>query len=267
MCETQHNNADLDYFKNLNLQEISRSLVHFRESHVCANRLDVQETNFSFTQHYWSGNYFSGCSITYGWVICSRSLGHIDWSTTFNQQHCPTQILKHPGNWRDSPFPNPDTKCQNNEHVSAVDRVFADTFFSRWVSMVHFEDHEVKKISMDEVQRWDTTKSNMWDTMDDALTNEPQPQLTQDSRTGLVRKTGWVMENKFALDDKTKFANFTLDGVKLLFVHRKEKGKGRKLMRPRVLINPPKGWRSSFFHHECKFFFFEFGPITSIREC
>ena len=31
---------------------IRRSLVYFRKSHVCANKLDVQETNFSFTHLY-----------------------------------------------------------------------------------------------------------------------------------------------------------------------------------------------------------------------
>ena len=38
---------------------IRRSSVHFWESHVCANKLDMQETNFSFTQLYKSGNNFS----------------------------------------------------------------------------------------------------------------------------------------------------------------------------------------------------------------
>ena len=31
---------------------IRRGLVYFRKSHVCANKLDVQETNFSFTQRH-----------------------------------------------------------------------------------------------------------------------------------------------------------------------------------------------------------------------
>ena len=39
---------------------IRRSSVRFRESHVCTNKLDVQETNFSFTQFHGSRNYFSG---------------------------------------------------------------------------------------------------------------------------------------------------------------------------------------------------------------
>ena len=65
MWETQHNNADLDCCKTwfcrrpwrfkINIRENS---VHFRKSHVCANKLDVQETDFSFTQFYKSWNHF-----------------------------------------------------------------------------------------------------------------------------------------------------------------------------------------------------------------
>ena len=59
VCETQHNNADQDSFKILILQEILRiqnplleDFVHFGKSHVCAKKLDVQETDFSFKQIY-----------------------------------------------------------------------------------------------------------------------------------------------------------------------------------------------------------------------
>ena len=46
---------------------LARSLVYFRKSHVCANKLDVQETDFSFTQFYVSWNSFSRCTFTHGW--------------------------------------------------------------------------------------------------------------------------------------------------------------------------------------------------------
>ena len=56
MCETQHSNVDWDYFKILILTvkrrfeiNIGRNLMHFRKSHVRANKLDVQETDFSFS--------------------------------------------------------------------------------------------------------------------------------------------------------------------------------------------------------------------------
>ena len=49
--ETQHKNADLDCFKTLILQEtLKRNFVHLWQSHVCTQKLDAQETDFSFTQ-------------------------------------------------------------------------------------------------------------------------------------------------------------------------------------------------------------------------
>ena len=50
------------------------NLMHFRKSHVRDNKLDVQETDFSFTQFDRSWNNFSRCRITYGWNSISRSL-------------------------------------------------------------------------------------------------------------------------------------------------------------------------------------------------
>ena len=52
-------------------------------------------------------NHFSGCWITYGWVSCSRSLGHSDWGGTFNEQHCPTQPQWHQGNLCEAPSQSP----------------------------------------------------------------------------------------------------------------------------------------------------------------
>ena len=57
--ETQHDNADLDCSKSQTLLATlktrinnRRGLVYFRKSHVCARKLAVQETDFSFTQFY-----------------------------------------------------------------------------------------------------------------------------------------------------------------------------------------------------------------------
>ena len=54
-----HINAELDCFKTPILQETLKTqnqhqegLMYFRKSHVCAKKLDVQETDFSFTQFY-----------------------------------------------------------------------------------------------------------------------------------------------------------------------------------------------------------------------
>ena len=60
--------------------------MHFRESHVCANKLDVQETNFSFTQLYRSGNNFSWCRLTHGWYSRSHNLGFGDWNMSFRTE-------------------------------------------------------------------------------------------------------------------------------------------------------------------------------------
>ena len=49
--------------------------VYFRKSHVCANKLDVQETDFSFTELYRGGNHFSRCRFTHGRYFRSNSLG------------------------------------------------------------------------------------------------------------------------------------------------------------------------------------------------
>ena len=55
MWETQHNIADLDYFKTLILQETSKTHNQHHEEFCaysgvtrCANKLDLQETDFRF---------------------------------------------------------------------------------------------------------------------------------------------------------------------------------------------------------------------------
>ena len=54
---------------------IRRNSVHFRKSHVCANKLDVQETDFSFTRFYRNWDHFSRCRFTHGRYSRSHSLG------------------------------------------------------------------------------------------------------------------------------------------------------------------------------------------------
>ena len=70
---------------------IRRTLVHFRKSHVRANKLDVQETDFYFTQFYRSWNNFSRCGFTHGWNSRSWSLGlgkrSVPFFPTPTQQH------------------------------------------------------------------------------------------------------------------------------------------------------------------------------------
>ena len=52
--------------------------MHFRKSHVCANKLDVQETNVSFTQFNRMINHLFGHWIEIGRDSRSRSLGFGD---------------------------------------------------------------------------------------------------------------------------------------------------------------------------------------------
>ena len=66
------------------------TLVHFRKSHGCANKLDVQETDFSFTQFYRSWNNFSRCRFTQGWNTSSWSLGFGYGSVLFHSS--PNQV-------------------------------------------------------------------------------------------------------------------------------------------------------------------------------
>ena len=46
---------------------IRRTSVHFRKSHVRIKKLDVQETDFCFTQFYRRWGDFSRCRFTHGW--------------------------------------------------------------------------------------------------------------------------------------------------------------------------------------------------------
>ena len=55
---------------------LRRCLVYFRKSHVFANKLDVQETDFSFTQFYRSWNHFSRMQV-YAWTVFPLSLSGI----------------------------------------------------------------------------------------------------------------------------------------------------------------------------------------------
>ena len=53
---------------------IGWNLMHFRKSHVRAEKLDVQETDFSFSQFNRSWDNFSCCGPSNGWYPSSGSL-------------------------------------------------------------------------------------------------------------------------------------------------------------------------------------------------
>ena len=89
--ETQHNNADKDCCKILILQETlkarSRHLEEFcafsEAENIRTKKLDLQETDFSFSQFHRSWGNFSRCRFTHGWDPRSRSSGFSDWSISF----------------------------------------------------------------------------------------------------------------------------------------------------------------------------------------
>ena len=64
-------------------------LCFFRKSHVCANKLDVQETDFSFTQFYRSWNHFSPRKFTHG----RHSRPHSLWFCLLNPCNVLAQLV------------------------------------------------------------------------------------------------------------------------------------------------------------------------------
>ena len=51
------------------------NIVHFWKSYVCSNKLDVQETNISFSQFNRIWNHLSGHGIETGWFARSGTMG------------------------------------------------------------------------------------------------------------------------------------------------------------------------------------------------
>ena len=112
------------------------TLVHFRKTHVRAHKLDVQETNFSFTQFYISWNNFSRCRFTHGWIPALDL-----WVLVVEVFHSSLNQLKKPkdreqGNLlRDTPS---NKHTQNQAKLCFVDW----EVFSIRCDALHFEDNE-----------------------------------------------------------------------------------------------------------------------------
>ena len=83
---------------------IRRNSVHFRKPHVCAKKLDVQETDFSSTVVQKLKYYFNRCRFTHGGDSRSRSLGFGFRSFPFfpkpTQQHQRSSTRSNPGTFR-----------------------------------------------------------------------------------------------------------------------------------------------------------------------
>ena len=125
VCETQHNNARLWLcWRPWRLEiNIRRNFVHFRKPNICAKKLDVQETDFCFTQFYRSWGDLSRCRFMHGWDSRSRSWRFSDWSISFftkpNQQK--TKDLREP---TEKPVSNSQVKHaktnSNHKHQSQI---------------------------------------------------------------------------------------------------------------------------------------------------
>ena len=121
---------------------ITRSSVHFRASHVCAHKLDVQETDLSFTQFYGSWNNFSWCRFTHGRYSRSHSLGFGDWNMSFRTERewtlwwNPLQVTK-------SNMDSPIQFKHTNVIPSNIDHIPSNTMHAGATAMLYVvEDNE-----------------------------------------------------------------------------------------------------------------------------
>ena len=150
MWETRHSTVDWIHFKTQTLlttlktrnQPQEESCVSLEAEHLFC-KLDVQEAKIWLAQFHRVWDNFSRCWTTCGWVTCYWSLGHSDWGTTFNQQHCPTQPYWHRGNSCETQFQSQDQKKTKEGRRLINCQMWimyplTHTFFSRWVSVVHF---------------------------------------------------------------------------------------------------------------------------------
>ena len=127
---------------------ISRNSVHFRKSHVCANKLDVQETDFSFTQFYRSWNHFSWCRFTHGRYSRSHSPGFGDWSISFRTEQNRWTQERATGNPSAVVMPNrhnPIPSKHTNVIPTNIDHIPSNTTHSGPSAMSYvFEDNEAE---------------------------------------------------------------------------------------------------------------------------
>ena len=115
-------------------------LCFFWKSNFCPSLLDVQGTNFGFAHLYRIWSHFSGCWTTYVWVTSSWSLGHSDWSFTFNQRQNSSHTFWPPGNWGSSWFQNQEPTCHKKQKVdqlSEVDHLPTNTHSSQGESQLY----------------------------------------------------------------------------------------------------------------------------------
>ena len=91
------------------------TLMHFRKSNSCANKLDVQETDLGLTQLTRSRAHISWCKFTHGWDSRSRSLAFSDWSISFLTE--PKMYESHGETCRGTPHYTWKTKIQPSTSI------------------------------------------------------------------------------------------------------------------------------------------------------
>ena len=121
------------------------SYVYSEAEHL-DRKFDVQEANVSVSQFHRIGSYFFGFWFANGWTACFRSLGHGDWSVTFDKEHCKT--------WQTCPrrLVRDSRPCHQKKQNKGINwdekarcwalvkrglRTHQHAFFSRRVSVVH----------------------------------------------------------------------------------------------------------------------------------
>ena len=117
------------------------NIVRFWKSYICSNKLDVQETNFSFAQLNRIRNHFLGCRLTHGrhsraWLTCGI------WSLLFF-----TEIRIRVNKYRETRAPH-KLSTRKKSHgmivdLNNVDLVSSNANSSRKEAMLYiFEDNE-----------------------------------------------------------------------------------------------------------------------------
>ena len=163
--------------RRLNIN-IKWTVVHDQKSHVRANKLDVLETDFSFTQLNRSCNYFSWCRFTHGWIPALDL-----WDSVFEVFHSsPNQMKKTKGQVRGDLSRNTTSNKHiqnktkvpihhNSLELSNVDHVSSNAKSSRFGAMLKAE-----------VQHWDT-----------------YPESTESLLTGCLTELIWIPRFKSSI--------------------------------------------------------------------
>ena len=122
---------------------IKRSFVHFWESYICTEQLDVQEANDSVYQLHRIRDHIVGCWFAYGWFTCARLVGVGYWSAGSDSQNTKTNPSVHTGNrWRNPSTPKIKQVSDQNMDLSNMDQVPSNAHPSEEWKLYILEDNE-----------------------------------------------------------------------------------------------------------------------------